>query len=238
MLDAADRPDPRAGREPHRPRSSRPPATSRSAPASYWSEWSRTLSIPFEWQEAVIRAAITLKLCTLRGHRRDRRRAHDLDPRGAGQRAQLGLPLLLAPRLLLRRPRAQPARRDEDDGGLPALDREHRGRRGRPAPARLRRRARGAPRGALRAEPRRLPRDGPGADRQPGLRAAAARRLREHRPRLDAVVLRPAPAASRRAPALRAARARRRAGAARSGTGPTRALGAPRPRTTCTRSRP
>jgi GH15 family glucan-1,4-alpha-glucosidase len=29
----------------------------------YWSEWSRTLSIPFEWQDAVIRAAITLKLC-------------------------------------------------------------------------------------------------------------------------------------------------------------------------------
>jgi GH15 family glucan-1,4-alpha-glucosidase len=29
----------------------------------YWSEWSRTLSIPFEWQDAVIRAAISLKLC-------------------------------------------------------------------------------------------------------------------------------------------------------------------------------
>jgi len=29
----------------------------------YWNEWSRTLSIPFEWQDAVIRAAITLKLC-------------------------------------------------------------------------------------------------------------------------------------------------------------------------------
>jgi GH15 family glucan-1,4-alpha-glucosidase len=29
----------------------------------YWSEWSRTLSLPFEWQDAVIRAAITLKLC-------------------------------------------------------------------------------------------------------------------------------------------------------------------------------
>jgi GH15 family glucan-1,4-alpha-glucosidase len=29
----------------------------------HWSEWSRTLSIPFEWQAAVIRAAITLKLC-------------------------------------------------------------------------------------------------------------------------------------------------------------------------------
>jgi GH15 family glucan-1,4-alpha-glucosidase len=30
----------------------------------YWRRWVRTLSIPFEWQEAVIRAAITLKLCT------------------------------------------------------------------------------------------------------------------------------------------------------------------------------
>ncbi len=31
---------------------------------SYWQLWARGLSIPFEWQEAVIRAAITLKLCT------------------------------------------------------------------------------------------------------------------------------------------------------------------------------
>jgi len=30
----------------------------------YWHTWSRGLSIPFEWQDAVIRAAITLKLCT------------------------------------------------------------------------------------------------------------------------------------------------------------------------------
>ncbi len=29
----------------------------------YWREWCRYLSIPFEWQEAVIRSAITLKLC-------------------------------------------------------------------------------------------------------------------------------------------------------------------------------
>lgn len=34
------------------------------ATRSYWQNWSRGLSIPFEWQEAVIRAAITLKLCT------------------------------------------------------------------------------------------------------------------------------------------------------------------------------
>jgi GH15 family glucan-1,4-alpha-glucosidase len=31
--------------------------------AHYWTEWSRTLSIPFEWQDAVIRAAIATKLC-------------------------------------------------------------------------------------------------------------------------------------------------------------------------------
>lgn len=31
---------------------------------SYWRGWVRSLSIPFEWQEAVIRAAIGLKLCS------------------------------------------------------------------------------------------------------------------------------------------------------------------------------
>ncbi len=34
------------------------------ATRDYWHRWSRGLSIPFEWQDAVIRAAITLKLCT------------------------------------------------------------------------------------------------------------------------------------------------------------------------------
>ena len=29
-----------------------------------WEDWSRGLSVPFEWQEAVIRSAITLKICT------------------------------------------------------------------------------------------------------------------------------------------------------------------------------
>jgi GH15 family glucan-1,4-alpha-glucosidase len=35
----------------------------RIATATYWREWVRTLATPFEWQEAVIRAAITLKMC-------------------------------------------------------------------------------------------------------------------------------------------------------------------------------
>ena len=30
----------------------------------YWLDWIRALAIPFEWQDAVIRAAITLKLCS------------------------------------------------------------------------------------------------------------------------------------------------------------------------------
>lgn len=29
----------------------------------YWRDWSRSLAVPYEWQEAVIRAAISLKLC-------------------------------------------------------------------------------------------------------------------------------------------------------------------------------
>jgi GH15 family glucan-1,4-alpha-glucosidase len=31
--------------------------------AHYWCQWTRRLAVPLEWQEAVIRAAITLKLC-------------------------------------------------------------------------------------------------------------------------------------------------------------------------------
>jgi GH15 family glucan-1,4-alpha-glucosidase len=31
---------------------------------AWWETWTRGLSIPYEWQDAVIRAAITLKLCT------------------------------------------------------------------------------------------------------------------------------------------------------------------------------
>jgi len=34
------------------------------ATVAYWRDWTRSLSIPFEWQDQVLRAAITLKLCT------------------------------------------------------------------------------------------------------------------------------------------------------------------------------
>lgn len=35
-----------------------------NATEDYWRNWTRSLSLPFEWQEAVVRAAITLKLCS------------------------------------------------------------------------------------------------------------------------------------------------------------------------------
>ena len=57
----------------------------------------------------------------VRGDRRDRRRDDDQHSRGAEQRAQLGLPLLLAARCVLRRARAQQPVRSRHDGGLPAL---------------------------------------------------------------------------------------------------------------------
>jgi GH15 family glucan-1,4-alpha-glucosidase len=34
------------------------------ATVNYWRAWTRRLAVPFEWQDAVIRAAITLKLCS------------------------------------------------------------------------------------------------------------------------------------------------------------------------------
>ena len=86
----------------------------------HWRDWVRGLAIPFEWQAAVIRAAITLQAQCLRRHRRDRRGGDDLDSGGPRLGPQLGLSVLLAARRLLRRQRAQPARRHRDDGALPA----------------------------------------------------------------------------------------------------------------------
>ena len=47
-----------------RRRWSRPRATFLEQTDAYWREYSRALAIPYEWQDAVIRAAITLKLCS------------------------------------------------------------------------------------------------------------------------------------------------------------------------------
>ncbi len=101
----------------------------------YWMEWVRRLSISYDWQEAIIRAAIYVETFQLRRDRRCDRRAHHVDPRSAGQRPHLGLPLLLAARCLLRGAGAQPHRRDAHDGRihfLHAVDRVEVGPRAAP----------------------------------------------------------------------------------------------------------
>ncbi len=73
-----------------------------------------------------------------RGNRRDRGRADHLHPRSAGQRAQLGLPLLLDPRFLLHGAGAEPAGRAGCAGKISRLSAQYRGRReGRADPAAL-----------------------------------------------------------------------------------------------------
>ena len=93
-------------------------AASTRARRDYWHEWVRYLSIPFEWQEAVIRAAITLKLCNFEETGGIVAAMTTSIPEAAEQRSQLGLSLLLAARRLFRHPRAQPPGRHADHGGI------------------------------------------------------------------------------------------------------------------------
>ncbi|KAG0737275.1 hypothetical protein G6F63_015289 [Rhizopus arrhizus] len=57
----------------------------------------------------------------VRGQRRDHRGDDHLHSRGTGQRAQLGLPLLLAARCRVRGACAEPPGRDAHDGTVPRL---------------------------------------------------------------------------------------------------------------------
>ena len=148
----------------------------------------------------------------LQRDRRDRRRAHDLDPRGAEVDAQLGLPVLLAEGRLFRRRRAEPARRDADHGILHQLHHDDR-HRSEPHPAGARHRAVLLARGDDRARPERVPRTRAGPGRQPGRAPDPERRLRQRRARGDADVRRRAPADHGRRVALPPAGEAGRAGA-------------------------
>ena len=61
--DAADDLHPSCRRDPAR-RIARMARDFHDQTRDYWLDWVRNLNVPFEWQEAVIRAAITLQLCS------------------------------------------------------------------------------------------------------------------------------------------------------------------------------
>ena len=199
--------------------------STRSGPRAHWVEWVRGLSIPFEWQDEVIRAAITLQLCYCEETGAIVAAAHDLDPGARRLRTQLGLSLLLAARRLFRDPRPEPARGDGHDGGLPRIPDESGGGSGsrRRSSTCLRDRAGERPDRAFRADVGRLSGYGAGSRRQPGLRTHPERRLRLGRAGGDAVLLRCTAAATGRRASLQAAGGRGRArgsglGQARRGT--------------------
>ena len=87
----------------------------------YWREWVRRLSIAYEWQEATIRAAITLKLSNFEETGGIVAALTTSLPEAAAFRPQLGLPLLLAEGRLFRGQGAEPHRRHPHDGGLHRL---------------------------------------------------------------------------------------------------------------------
>ena len=118
----------------------------------------------------------------VRGHGRAARRHDDEPARAPGLRPHVGLPLLLAPRLVLHAERARAARSCHRDGAFPRLPAQPRRGARRRAPARLHdlRRRRG--RGDRAATPRRLPGRAAGPDRQPGLPPPPERRLRRDDP--------------------------------------------------------
>ena len=169
----------------------------------YWTEFCRYLALPFEWQDAVIRAAITLKLCSFEETRRHRRGHHHIDPGGAAHRPQLGLSLLLAAGFLFRGACAQPPGRDQDHGGLPPLHHQHRRRfRERLSrPAVQHHPAQGTDRADLRSSDR-LSWHGAGPGGQCGLFPGPERRLWRRHPVLRPGLLRRAAGTPRHAKAL------------------------------------
>jgi len=95
--------------------------------AGWWRDWVRGLAISFEWQEQIIRAAITLKLNAYEDTGAIIAAVTTSIPSRA-ERAQLGLPLLLASRRLFRCQRAQPPERHQHHGALSGFHHQYRGR--------------------------------------------------------------------------------------------------------------
>ena len=173
----------------------------------YWLDWARGLAVPFEWQEAVIRAAITLKLCTLRGHGRRDRRAHHVHS-GVGLTAGATGTIAIAgyaTAISWCRRSTGSARRARWKRYLRYIVNVIAAAGGALQPSVRHLPASRSSEGIVEPAPR-LSRMGPVRVGNQAYRAVAARCLRRGDPGLDAGVLRPAARASRRLGALRAAR--------------------------------
>ena len=195
-------------------------------PAAYWRNWSRALSLPLEWQDAVIRAAITLKLSLFEDTGAIVAAMTTSIPEApdSGRNWDYRFCWLRDAFFVVRALNSH--LRSGDDGGLPALADQRGGAlRRRPHPAAVRHRPGGA---AARVHPRapaRLPRHGAGARGQPGAGALPARRLRQHRARRRAGLPRPPAAAPRRPRRVRATWKRSASRPSASTTSPTPACG-------------
>ena len=191
----------------------------------YWMEWVRRLAFSIDWQDEIIRAGITLKLCNFEETGAIVAALTTSIPEGPGSGRNWDYRYLLDARRLLRGARAQPHRRDAHDGGFHLLHPEHRRRPRRPAQAALRRGAHRYAGGAHRGGARRLQRRRAGAHRQCRGRSGPARRLWQHHHGGDADVLRPPAAEAGRRRAVPGDRAARRAGGAGSRSSRTPAFG-------------
>ena len=166
----------------------------------YWQTWVRDLNIPFDWQAAVIRAAITLKLCSYEDTGAVLAALTTSMPEAPGTPRTWDYRFYLAARCLLHRDGAQSPVGDAHHGKLRALHHRCRGsrqlaRRGRHDPAAVPHRAGHGHGRAADQLASRLPRPGAGAHRQCCGRPAPERHLWFDDPDGSADVLGRAPAA-------------------------------------------
>ncbi len=181
----------------------------------YWRHWSRRLAVPLEWQDAVIRSAITLKLCQFDETGAIVAAMTTSIPEAPGTERNWDYrycwlrDAFFVVRAL--NSLAEVGTMEDYLRWLNDVVRSARGGHIQPLYGIGLEKDLAEHRGARTA---RLPRDGAGAGRQPGFRTLPARRLRQHRARRGAGVLRPSPVPPCRPARLRRARADGRAGLA------------------------
>ena len=167
--------------------------------ATYWRRWTRRLALPFEWQEAVTRAAITLKLCAFEETGAIIAAMTTSVPEAANTARNWDYRYCwLRDSFFVVRALNSLAEVETMEDYLRYLNNNHQRQRSgglRRAPAAgVRDRSRAPPHRAHRHLAHGLSRHGSGARRQPGVRARPARRLRQRGARgVPGVLRHPAP---------------------------------------------